>query len=84
MNPQEMYDAWRKHRERIEVGADFSDKVMARVRGQATGTQPRAESLPPWWRLVVARPFARAALIAAGVTLGLIRIVMTLHLIMFA
>lgn len=84
MNPQGMYDAWRKHGERIEVGADFSDTVMARVRAQATGAEPHAGSPPPWWRHVVARPFGRAALIAAGVTLGLIRIVMTLHLILFA
>jgi hypothetical protein len=83
MNRPEVFEAWKKRRAQIEVHRDFSAEVMSRLRESrpAGGTPGRALTFLTQW---AARPWAKAAMIVFGVSLGLVRIVLTLQLILFA
>lgn len=84
MNRQEMFEAWKKHREESDVSAGFPQRVMARLReGQATPDAPPATPSPRLVR-ILARPWAKAAVVLLGVLAGLARIAMTLDLILRA
>jgi hypothetical protein len=75
-----MFEVWKKRREEIDVSPGFPQRVMARLR-EGPATAATASS-----RLgrIVARPWAKAALIIVGVPAGLVRIAMTLDLILRA
>ncbi len=83
MNYQEVFEAWTRRKEQIEVPHDFSAEVMGRIRESrpARGTSGRV--LAALNRIAV-RPWAKAAMIVLGVSLGLARILLTLQLILFA
>jgi hypothetical protein len=83
MNRQEVFEAWKRHKQRIEVPRDFSAQVLDRLRERRPAGEMSGRVLPflAQW---AARPWAKAALIALGVSLGLVRILLTLHLILFA
>ncbi len=84
MNHQELFEAWKKCREKIDVSPGFAQRVMARLReGQAAPHAPAAASSSRLVR-VLARPWAKAAVIILGVLAGLVRIAMTLDLILRA
>ena len=84
MNQQEMFEAWRKRREEIDVSAGFPQRVMARLcEGPAAPHAPAATSSSRLGR-ILARRWAKAALIILGVLAGLVRIAMTLDLILRA
>jgi len=83
MNRQEVFEAWKRRKEQIEVCHDFSAEVMRCIRGN------RPASRAPGWILIAlnriaVRPWAKAAMIVLGVSLGLARILLTLQLILFA
>ena len=83
MNRQEIFKTWRRRKERIEVGRDFSAEVMSRIReGRPAGGSPAWAC--HFLNQIGARPWAKAALIVVGVSLGLARILLTLQLILFA
>lgn len=81
MNRQKTFDAWKARKSQADVSGEFTDRVMAGIRRrQAT----RAERLTLLLRSVAARPWARTAAVITGTLLGLVRIIVTLHLILFA
>ena len=65
MTPDERYEAWKRHRSRVEVPPDFADAVLARL--------PAGEPRPgPRWLRVAACTLAGAAcLFRAAQVLGL-------------
>ena len=84
MNRREMFEIWKKRRERIEVRTGFAEQVMARLKERRG---PRPASAGAWalgLRRMIARPWAKAAVIVVGVLLGLARIILTLDLILRA
>jgi len=83
MNRQELFEAWKRRKEQIEVRRGFSDEVMMRLReSRATGETP--DRISALLRQMAAHPWARAAMIAIGMSIGLARILMTVQLILFA
>ena len=81
MNPQEIFDAWRRQRQQIAMGPDFSDRVMAAVqRGRA---RRMGNLLSLRIGRITAGPRVKAAVLVAGVVAGLARIVVTIHLVLF-
>jgi hypothetical protein len=83
MNRQEVFETWKRHKERIEVPREFSEAVMIRVRESrpTRGTSDRAFAL---LNQRAVRPWVKAAVVVIGVSIGLARILMTLQLILFA
>jgi hypothetical protein len=84
MKHEEMFNTWKRHKEQIEVSPGFPEQVMARLReGRAAGHARAVASVSGLGR-VVARPWAKAAVVVLGVLAGLVRIVLTLDLILRA
>jgi hypothetical protein len=84
MNQREMFDGWKKRRERIEVSVGFPERVMAHLKERQASRQASAAASASLLRRMVARPWAKAAVIVLGVLMGLVRIIMTLDLILRA
>ena len=84
MNHQEILNTWKKHKERIEVSHGFSERVMTRIREHEAAR--RTASVTPASRLaqMAARPWAKAAVVVAGLLFGLVRAIVTLRLILQA
>jgi hypothetical protein len=81
MNRQEIFKAWKRRREQIEVPRDFSAKVMTRLQeSRLPGKMPDRVSM--FLSRMAMRPWAKAAIVVVGVSLGLARILMTLQLIL--
>jgi len=77
-----MFEVWKKRRERSDVSPGFTERVMACLRERPAA--PRLSVAAPASRLqrLVARPWAKAAVVILGVLAGLVRIVMTLDLVL--
>ncbi len=84
MNHEEMFNTWKRHKERIEVSPDFPEQVMAHLGEGQAPRQASAAASVSLVRRVVARPGAKAAIVILGVLAGLLRIVVTLDLILRA
>jgi len=84
MNHREMFDIWKRRRERIEVSIGFPERVMAHMKECQAPRQASAAASASLLRRMVARPWAKAAVVVLGVLMGLVRIVMTLDLILRA
>ncbi len=81
MNPQEVFDTWKAQRSQDDVSPGFADRVITAIRRrEATRAMEGLASL----RALAAQPWAKAAALILGSLLGLARIFVTLHLILFA
>ncbi|MHC4616767.1 MAG: hypothetical protein ACYTEQ_03325 [Planctomycetota bacterium] len=74
MKSEKTYDVWIEHRNRIEVGRGFSDKLMRRIYRYEREKRRRPLNVQQLVELVSARPLAKVALLGAGAVIGLIRI----------
>jgi hypothetical protein len=79
MNSEEIYDTWREHRNRIEVGQGFSDKLMRRLHRYEQERRRWPLNVQQLVDLVSARPLAKVVLLGAGAVMGLIRIACILN-----
>ena len=84
MNHREMFEIWKKRRERIEVSLGFPERVLAHLKERPAPRSVSAAAPASRLRRLVARPWAKAAVVVLGVLLGLVRIVLTLNLILGA
>jgi hypothetical protein len=82
MNHQEMFNAWKRRKERIEVSTAFPEQVMARVREHRAAGQTSVAVSTSLLGRIAARPWAKAAVVTLGVLFGLARIAVTLDLIL--
>lgn len=82
MNPQETFDTWKIRKSQIDLGQHFADRVMAGIRRKETAKAARIWR--PLLSYVTAHPRARAAVLIAGTLLGVARIAVTIHLVLFA
>ncbi len=48
MNRQEVFEAWKRHKQRIEVPRDFSAEVLDRLREAGPPVKCPAELSPSW------------------------------------
>ncbi len=83
MSQQEVFEAWKRRKQRIEVPRGFADKVMIHIR-EDQPARAAADRATAFLQRMVAHRWAKAALIACAVPLGLARILLTLQLILFA
>lgn len=82
MNHDEIYHRWVQQRSQVELDADLADRVMNQIKLESPGARWLARQ---WMRLVerisVSSRAQAAALGLAGLV-GLIRILLTLHLLL--
>jgi hypothetical protein len=79
MKTEEIYNAWKEQKSQIEICKDFSDKVMGRI------YQYERKKRKPFFNghqlieLISTRPLGKAAVIAAGAVIGLLRITFVVY-----
>lgn len=83
MSHREMFEIWKKRRERIEVSSGFPERVMAHLKERRVAP-PVPVASASGLRRMIARPWAKAAVVVLGVLLGLVRILMTLEVVLRA
>jgi hypothetical protein len=78
MKSERIYNAWKEQKSRIEVGSDFSQKVMSRIyryEQEKPASLFDVNALIEW---ILSRPFAKAGLVAAATAGGVIRVAFVL------
>jgi len=83
MKPEDLYRHWAQSRTQVDVSPDFADRVMGQIRHRRKHDHAR----PGWPRLVqrvAASSWTRAAAIAIAAIIGIGRILLTFHLLLFA
>lgn len=78
MKSQEIYNAWTEQRGRIEVGQQFSQKVMRQIYQRERQKRRWPFEMQRLVELISARPWTKVALLGTGAVIGLIRIACTL------
>lgn len=79
MKSKELYDNWKKQRSQIEVGQNFTEKVMSQVY-QYEQTKPKPLfDMQRLFEFISAHPLAKAGLIVAGAVAGFIRMAFTIY-----
>jgi hypothetical protein len=84
MKQQEFYRHWVQARRQVDVDPDFADRVMSQLSQRPV---PTAASLLARFRLtqrIGASSWAKAAAIAIASMIGIGRVLLTLHVLLFA
>lgn len=79
MKTEEIYNAWKEQKSKIEICKDFSDKVMGRIyqyEGEKRQTLFDGHRLI---ELISTRPLRKAAVVAAGVLIGFVRMTLVIY-----
>lgn len=84
MNRQDLFNTWKGHKEKVEVSRGFSERVMTHVAGREVTQRASVTTSTSWLKKMAGRLWARAAIVILGVSIGLVRIIMTLDLILRA
>ncbi|MHC4645845.1 MAG: hypothetical protein ACYTBJ_10095 [Planctomycetota bacterium] len=74
MKSQEIYSTWTERRGRIEVGRQFSQRVMMQIYQREREKRRWPFEIQRLVELISARPWTKIALLGAGIVVGLIRI----------
>ncbi len=82
MNHREMFDIWKRRREKIGPSTDFPERVMAHIRECQPPRRVSAATFASRVGQMAARPWMRAAVVVLGALFGLARIAVTLDLIL--
>ena len=83
MKNEKFYEDWKKHKSQIDVGPNFTEKVMRQVYQYQ---QKKKSSLFDFkWlvEIITAHPSVQAAMIAIGAVVGFIRLVIMLHVLLY-
>ena len=83
MKPKDLYRHWAQSRTQVDISPDFADRVMSQIRPR----RKHDHSRPAWPRLaqrVAASSWTRAAAIAIAALIGIGRVLLTFHLLLFA
>jgi hypothetical protein len=84
MKPEEIYETWMRSKKQIKVSRDFSQRVMTLVGQYEQRRKHALACIVTSGERISAHPLAKAAVIAVGTGLGLVRIIVTLQVILFA
>ena len=74
MKRQEVYDAWKERKRQFGIREKFADEVMSRIYLHEQNKRKPLFDIQPLIELVFSHRIGKAALIAAGVIIGLTRI----------
>ena len=83
MKSEKIYDDWKKQRSQIEIGENFTEKVMCQVHRYEQ--RRKASSFDTQWLVeaTTAHPLVQAAMIAVGAIVGFIRLAIMLHIMLY-
>jgi len=82
MNAEDKYRAWKDRRREIRIADGFADRVMDQVLQHQRGRPPQRRDSQRLLEFVSARPVVKAALVAAGAAVGLLRMALMIHMVL--
>ena len=83
MKSEQILTAWKEQRSTIAIGADLSGKVMNQIYRHEQEKAAPLFDVQGFIEHLTNRPFARAALAAAGVFGGFARVGVTFYVLLF-
>ena len=84
MKLEQIYNAWKDRKREIETSADFTDAVMEQVHKFEDGRGRRLFDVNGLIELVSAHVVLKAGMVAAGAVIGVVRLVLVVHVLLFA
>jgi hypothetical protein len=84
MKHDEVYSSWVQARKQIPIDPAFADRTMERVARRETPREMRATEWPRLIEQIAISPWAKAAAIGIASLLGLGRLLLIVHLLLFA
>ena len=83
MKSEKFYDDWKKQRSQVEVGDDFTEKVMNQVyQYEQTKPKPLFDA-QRFVEFISAHRLAKAGMIAIGTVAGFVRVAFIIHVLLF-
>ena len=79
MNQQDYYKAWIKQKQNISPSPNFTKQTMLKIITYSQARRKPSFDGPRLAERLSARPFSRAALLAAGVMIALVKIIFTVN-----
>ena len=79
MKNEQLYDDWKKQRNQVEVGDNFTEKVMHQVYQYEQKKKKPLLDMQRFVEAVYAHPLAKAGMVFAGVIAGFIRMSFTIY-----
>ena len=83
MKNEKFYDDWKRQRSQIEVGDDFTEKLMKQVYQYEQRRKSSLFDIQWLVETITAHPLVQAAMIAVGAIVGLIRLAIMLHILLY-
>ena len=83
MKSEQILTAWKEQRTTIAIGANLSDKVMNQIYRYEQRKASPLFDVQGFIEHLTNRPFAKAALTAAGVFGGFVRVGFTFYVLLF-
>jgi len=77
MKRQEVYNAWKEPKSKIEVGENFTQQVMNQICLYEQTKKHPLLNMQRFMDLVYAHPLAKAGIVTAGIIAGFIRMTLT-------
>ena len=84
MRNEDPYRHWRQTRRQITLSPDFPERVMSRIAGDEVQRQKQRFGSASLMERINVTPWTRAAAIAVAILLGIVRALLTLHVLLFA
>ena len=82
MKSEDIYNAWKKRRSRVEVGHSFTEKVMKQVYQYEQRRKSSLFDIQWLVATITVHPLAKAGLIAMGAVVGVARLVFMIIVIL--
>jgi hypothetical protein len=84
MRPEDRYRHWVQARTRVDISPDFAERVMGQIRGQRKYRHDSGLRRSRLVQRIAASSWTKAAAIAMAAIIGIGRILLTFHLLLFA
>lgn len=80
MKSEKIINSWKDQRNQIEVGENFTDKVMNQVYQYEQKKKKPLLDMQRFVDVIYAHPLAKVGMVAAGVVAGFIRMAFTVYM----
>jgi hypothetical protein len=81
---EQIYGAWKDRKREIEMSEGFTDAVMEQVHKLKDGRNRHLPDPHSLIELVSAHILLKAGMVAAGAVLGVVRVAVVVHVLLFA
>ena len=74
MKSEEIYNIWKEKKSEIDIAGNFASEVIQQVRQYEQGKRECFVDIERFVEIISAHPLAKAATVAAGMLVGMVRV----------